>query len=200
MAVEFTTTCAIVTYHHLNCEFEPHSWQGVLNKTLCDKVWQWLATGLCISLGTPISTTKVITEIFLKVVLNGQMMDQKFVHVVHNIKHPWVIMWHIFTSTNNTTTILFPTQLWELLCTYHVIKQCTEKETTSLSKFVLTIKLNYLHDLKIMLQCLLHLNMYMWYGWILISCLNWKLQLFICFWIIKLSQNVLGVLTWIGGY
>jgi hypothetical protein len=39
--------------------------------------------------------------------------------VVHNIKHRWVIMWHIFTSTNNTTTILFPTQLWELLYTYH---------------------------------------------------------------------------------
>jgi hypothetical protein len=34
--------------------------------------------------------------------------------VVHNIKHIWVIMWHIFTSTNNATTILFPTQLWEL--------------------------------------------------------------------------------------
>jgi hypothetical protein len=62
-------------------------------------------------------------------------------------------MWHIFTITNNTTTILFPTQLWELLYTYHVIKQCTEKETTSLSNFLLTIKLNYLHDLKIMFQC-----------------------------------------------
>jgi hypothetical protein len=35
---------------------------------------------------------------------NGQMMDQKFVYVVHDIKHLWVIMWHIFTSTNNTTT------------------------------------------------------------------------------------------------
>ena len=68
-------------------------------------------------------------------------------------------MWHIFTSTNNTTTILFPTQLWELLYTY-VIKQCTEKETTSLSNFLLTIKLNYLHDLKIMFQCLLHLITY----------------------------------------
>ena len=64
-------------------------------------------------------------------------------------------MWHIFTSTNNTTTLLFPTQLWELLYTYHVIKQCTEKETTSLS-----IKLDYLHDLKIMFQCLLHLITY----------------------------------------
>jgi hypothetical protein len=62
-------------------------------------------------------------------------------------------MWHIFTSTNNTTTILFPTQLWGLLYTYHVIhKQCTEKETTSLSIFLLTIKLNYLHDLNIMFQ------------------------------------------------
>jgi hypothetical protein len=42
-------------------------------------------------------------------------------------------MWHSLTSTNNNTTILFPTQLWELLYTYHVIKQCTEKETTLLS-------------------------------------------------------------------
>ena len=93
---------------------------------------------------------------------NGQMMDQMFVYVVHNIKHLWIIMWHIFTSTNNTTTILFPTQLSGLLYTYHVIhKQCTEKETTSLSNLLLTIKLNYLHDLNIMFQCLLHLNMYM---------------------------------------
>ena len=74
---------------------------------------------------------------------NGQMMDQKFVYVVHNIKDRWVIlMWHIFTSTNNATTILFPTQLWELLYTYHVIKQCTEKETTSLLNCFLTIKSN----------------------------------------------------------
>jgi hypothetical protein len=35
-------------------------------------------------------------------------MDQKFVYVVHNIKHLWVIMWHIFTSTNNTTRICLP--------------------------------------------------------------------------------------------
>jgi hypothetical protein len=26
-------------------------------------------------------------------------MDQKFVYVVHNIKHLWLIMWHIFTNT-----------------------------------------------------------------------------------------------------
>ena len=77
-------------------------------------------------------------------------MDQNFVYAVHNIKHLLVIMWHIFTSTNNTTTIVFPTQLWELLYIYHVIKQCTEKETFSPSNDSLTIKLNYLHDLKIM--------------------------------------------------
>jgi hypothetical protein len=59
-------------------------------------------------------------------------MDQKFMYVMHSITHLWV-MWHIITSTNNTTTILFPTQLWEMLYPYHVIKQCTETETTSLS-------------------------------------------------------------------
>ena len=37
-----------------------------------------------------------------------------------------------------------------------------KKETTLLSNCLLTIKLNYLHDLKIMFQCLLHLNMYIW--------------------------------------
>jgi hypothetical protein len=31
MVVEFTTTCAIVAYHHLSREFEPHSWRGVLD-------------------------------------------------------------------------------------------------------------------------------------------------------------------------
>jgi hypothetical protein len=40
MVVEFTTTCAIIAYHHLSCEFEPHSWRGVLDKTVCDQVCQ----------------------------------------------------------------------------------------------------------------------------------------------------------------
>jgi hypothetical protein len=82
--------------------------------------------------------------------------------------------WHIFTSTNNTTTILFPTQLWELLYTYHVIKQCTEKETTSISNFLLTIKLNYLHHLKIMIQCLLRETFWWVVIWIFCNlCLGW---------------------------
>jgi hypothetical protein len=56
--------------------------------------------------------------------------------------------------------MFYRVHLWELLYTYHVNKQCTEKETTSLSNFLLTFKLKYLHDLKIMLQCLLHLITY----------------------------------------
>ena len=40
MVVGFTTTCAISTYHHKCCEFEPRSWRGVLNTTLLDKVCQ----------------------------------------------------------------------------------------------------------------------------------------------------------------
>jgi len=40
MVVEFTTTCAIIAYYHKSCEFEPLSWRGVLDTTLCDKVCQ----------------------------------------------------------------------------------------------------------------------------------------------------------------
>jgi hypothetical protein len=38
MVVGFTTTCAISAYHHLSCEFELRSCQGVLDTILCDKV------------------------------------------------------------------------------------------------------------------------------------------------------------------
>ena len=49
--------------------------QGVLDTTLCDKVCQWLVTGQCFSLGTPVSSTNKtdchdIAEILLKVALN----------------------------------------------------------------------------------------------------------------------------------
>jgi hypothetical protein len=36
----FTTTCAIITYDHLSCEFESRSWGGVLDTTLGDQVCQ----------------------------------------------------------------------------------------------------------------------------------------------------------------
>ena len=45
MVVGFTTSCAISAYHPISFEFEPRSWRGVLDTTLCDKVRQWLATG-----------------------------------------------------------------------------------------------------------------------------------------------------------
>jgi len=37
IVVGFTTTCTISAYHNQSCEFEPCSWQDVLDTTLCDK-------------------------------------------------------------------------------------------------------------------------------------------------------------------
>ena len=67
MVVGLTTTYAISAYHHLSCEFESRSWRDVLNKTLCDKVCQWLAAGQWFSLSTSVN----ITEILLTVLLNS---------------------------------------------------------------------------------------------------------------------------------
>jgi hypothetical protein len=49
--------------------------RGVLDTTLCDKVYQWIATGRWFSPGTPVSSINKtdrhdITEILLKVALN----------------------------------------------------------------------------------------------------------------------------------
>jgi hypothetical protein len=75
MVVGVTTTYASSAYRHLICEFEPHTWRGVLETTLCDKLCQWLAADWWHSPGTPISSTNKtdcydITEILLKVALN----------------------------------------------------------------------------------------------------------------------------------
>jgi hypothetical protein len=61
--------------HHSFCEFESHSWRGVLDTTLCDKVCQWLVAGRWFFPGPPVSSTNKtdrhdITEILLKVALN----------------------------------------------------------------------------------------------------------------------------------
>jgi hypothetical protein len=58
-------------YHYWCCEFEPRSWRGVLDTTLYDKVFQWLATGRWFSLDTPVSSTNKTDshEILLKVAL-----------------------------------------------------------------------------------------------------------------------------------
>jgi len=57
MVVGFTTISSISAYHHLCCEFECYSCQGVLDTTLCDKVCLRLATGRWFSPGTPVSST-----------------------------------------------------------------------------------------------------------------------------------------------
>jgi hypothetical protein len=54
MIVGFTTTCVINAYHHLSCEFEPRSWRGALDTTICDTVFQSRATGRWLS---PVSST-----------------------------------------------------------------------------------------------------------------------------------------------
>jgi hypothetical protein len=40
MVVGCTTTCEINVYHHKSCEFEPRSWRGVADSTLCDQICQ----------------------------------------------------------------------------------------------------------------------------------------------------------------
>ena len=55
--------------------FESHSWRGVLDATLCDKICQLLVEGQWFSPGTLISSTKKtdrhdITQKQLKVALN----------------------------------------------------------------------------------------------------------------------------------
>ena len=74
MIVGFITTCTISAYHHWRCEFEFHSWRGVLDTALRDKVCQWLAIGRWFFPGTPVSPTiksdhHDITEILLKMSL-----------------------------------------------------------------------------------------------------------------------------------
>ena len=46
----------------LSCEFEPRSWRGVLDTTLCDKVWQWLAAGFSLVSSTNKTHHHNITE------------------------------------------------------------------------------------------------------------------------------------------
>ena len=66
MVVGLITTYAISAYHHYSYEFE---WLGVLDTTLCNKICQGFATGLCFY--SVSSTNKIdhhnITEIMLKV-------------------------------------------------------------------------------------------------------------------------------------
>ena len=58
MVVDFTTVFVISAYQHYSCEFKLRSWKSVLDTTLCDKVCQWLVTGLWFSPAS--STNKTI--------------------------------------------------------------------------------------------------------------------------------------------
>ena len=69
MVARFTTTCIIQSLSPLM--FEPRSWRGVLDGTLCDKVCQSVATGRWFSPGVSVSSTNKTDphEILLKVAL-----------------------------------------------------------------------------------------------------------------------------------
>jgi len=90
---------AISAYHHWCCEFELHSWRGVVDTTLCDKVCQWLATGRWLSPGPLVSSTNKtdrhdITEILLKVALNTiKQTNIKDVLYLH-MSNPYTISYH----------------------------------------------------------------------------------------------------------
>jgi hypothetical protein len=53
--LECPLSCA--TYFDQSCKFEPSSWRGVLDTTLCDQVCQRLPTGRWFSPGTSVSST-----------------------------------------------------------------------------------------------------------------------------------------------
>jgi hypothetical protein len=101
MGVGFTTIYAISAYHHWSCECESHSWWGVLDTILCDKVCQWHTAGLWFSLGTMVSSTNKtdchdISEILLKVALKHHNM-----HFISRNKHCWymymtVVYYYVF--------------------------------------------------------------------------------------------------------
>ena len=87
-------------YYHSSCEFGPCSCRGVLDTTLCDKVCQWLETGLYFSPGSPLSSINKtdrhdITEILLKVALNtinlnpnlNTVSDKKFFENFNQSEH-----------------------------------------------------------------------------------------------------------------
>ena len=96
MVVGFTTTYAVSAYHHESCEFESHSWWGVHDTTLCDKICQWLAIGRWFSLGTPFSSINKtdshdITEILLKVVLNTKTLILWILLIEKKHRKIWMI-------------------------------------------------------------------------------------------------------------
>jgi hypothetical protein len=70
-------------------KFEPRSWRGVLDTTLCDKVCQWLATGrLFYPVFSAYKTDRHdITELLLKVALNT-INQTKHIYIGYTARAP----------------------------------------------------------------------------------------------------------------
>ena len=66
-----------ITHNNYRFWFEFHSWQGVLDTTLCDKkVCQWLATGQWFTLGSPVpSTNKTDCHDITEILMNNPYID-----------------------------------------------------------------------------------------------------------------------------
>jgi hypothetical protein len=86
--------------------------RGVLDKTLCDKVCQWLATGLWFSLVTLVSSTNKtdhhdITEILLKVVLSTIILTLSLIHKQTLKEEYWVDIYQELVYTYNNLYLVF---------------------------------------------------------------------------------------------
>ena len=97
MIVGFTATCVISSYNKWICEFESRSWRSVIDTTLCDKVCQWLVTGLWFSPDIPVSSANEtdrhdITEILLKVTLNTTP------NLYHSWRNPTVYVYFVIVD------------------------------------------------------------------------------------------------------
>ena len=143
MVVGFTTTCAINAYHHKRCEFEPCSWQGLLDTTLCDKVCQWLATGLWFSLGSPVSSTNKtdhhdINEILLKVALTT-----------------------INQTTNKKSYITLPKKLYLSMTSDHMLfTMCSNKSESDWCLMLNKQFLQLFHGLSSYIMMMMTLDLY----------------------------------------
>ena len=101
MVVGFTNTCAI------SCEFETHSWWGVLEKTICDKVCQRLVAGLWFSPVSFINKNwtpqyyRVIAWIFVNIVPSS-------ISNCMSLRVQYDILWEtIFTNIHAITLLLY---------------------------------------------------------------------------------------------
>ena len=129
----------------LSCEFESHSWRGVLDAKLCgnDNVCQWLAADRWLSLGTPVSSTNKtdrydITEISLTVALNTITLTltilfhlQCFPQIIYNARSSLIYLivshsiyvwrWLIGKVCSRLTTILIFLTYVLYIVVYHFV-------------------------------------------------------------------------------